>query len=200
MLEDGAHRASALSEDQRNYLRRLLAELPQEKQFNHAKYFQDDPLLDLYLVSENRQIMYCLGIGRWQQMPYFNLLDFRNTQADTLYRRRDRDLLNTLFSNSFSDLHREGKFTFMYATRVRPFPVRHLKSNGFLAPVRGVPVFDRYDFTIEAEIPIGAEPQFRYQLALVRLMSRSFDYWIKRGTLKLSYMADYLPSLAKEKM
>lgn len=200
MLEDGAHRASALSVDQQNRLRQLLAELPQDKLFNHEKYFQNDPLFELYIVSESSEIRYCLGIGRWRQMPYFSLLDFRNTLSDAAFRRRDRELLNSLFSNAFRDLHAEGKFTFFYATRVRPFPVRHLKSTGALAPVRGVPIFDRYDFAIEAEIPVGSVPLFPYQEVLVRLMSRSFDYWIKRGTLKLSHMTDYLPSLAKEKM
>jgi hypothetical protein len=198
MLEDGVHRAKALAMDQQKYLQRMLKELPHEKRFNHEKYFQDDPLLELYVVSENRRVRYCLGVGLWRQMPYFSLIDFRNTQIDMPFRRQDRDLLNILFSNAFSDLHSQGKFTFVYATRVRPFPVRRLKSAGVLAPVRGVPVFDRYDFAIEAEIPIGTEPQFPYQQTLIRLMSRSFDYWIKRGTLKLSYMAEYLPSLAEE--
>ncbi|MBN8539976.1 MAG: hypothetical protein J0L82_06280 [Deltaproteobacteria bacterium] len=199
MLEDGAHRANGLSLEQQTHLQLLLADLPQNKRFNHEKYFRNDPLFDLYFVSESSEIRYCLGIGRWRQMPYFSLLDFRNTLSDTPFRRRDRKLINSLFSTAFVDLHSEGKFTFVYATRVRPFPVRHLKSSGVLAPVRGVPIFDRYDFAIEAEVPIGGVPQFPYQEALIRLMSRSFDYWIKRGTLKLSYMAEYLPSLAKEK-
>lgn len=199
MLVDGVHRTGALASDQQQAFKKVLAELPQEKRFNHEKYFLNDPLFDLFFVSEGGQVRYCLGIGRWRQMPYFSLLDFRNTQAETPFRRRDRELLNGLFERAFSELHAEGKFTYIYATRVRPFPLRHLKTSGDLAPVRGVPVFDRYDFAIEAEVPVGAEPQFPYQKALINLMSRSFDYWIKRGTLKLSYMADYLPSLAKEK-
>lgn len=199
MLEDGAHRASALALDQQKYLQRLLAELPQQKRFNHEKYFQKDPVFDLYVVSENAQVRYCLGIGRWRQMPYFSLLDFRNTQAEAPFRRRDRELLNDLFAGAFRDLHAERRFTFFYATRVRPFPVRQLRVSGDLAPVRGVPTFARYDFAIEAEIPIDAELQFPYQKVLINLMSRSFDYWIKRGTLKLSYMSEFLPSLTKEK-
>lgn len=199
MLGEGTHRVSTLKQEQREFLMHLLAELPQEKRFNHEKYFQNDPLFDLFFVSERGQVRYCLGIGRWRQMPYFSLLDFRNTQSETPFRRRDRELLDGLFESAFRELHAEGKFTFIYATRVRPFPIRHLRASGDLAPVRGVPVFDRYDFAIEAEVPVGAEPQFPYQKALINLMSRSFDYWIKRGTLKLSYMSDYLPSLAKEK-
>lgn len=199
MLDEGTHRAGTLKQEQLVYLQRLLAELPSEKRFNHEKYFQNDPLFDLYFVSDSGQVRYCLGIGRWRQMPYFSLLDFRNTRAETPFRRRDRELLNELFESAFRDLHAEGKFTYFYATRVRPYPVRHLRSAGDLAPVRGVPVFNHYDFAIEAEVPIGAEPQYPYQKVLINLMSRSFDYWIKRGTLKLSHMAEFLPSLAKEK-
>lgn len=197
MLADGVHKAGTLSLHQQSFIQSLIAGLPAEKQFNHEKYFKNDPLFELYIAVEAGVLRYCLGIGRWRQMPYFSLLDFRNTHIETPFRRGDRDLLNGLFSKAFEDLHQEGKFSFIYATRVRPFPVRRLKSSGELAPVRGVPVFDRYDFTIEAEIPIGVEPPYPYQQALVRLMSRSYDYWIKRGTLKLPYMAEYLKSLAK---
>ncbi len=198
MLDDGVHRAEALPASRRDVVRQLLAALPIERQFNYEKYFRNDPLFELYLAVEGGQLRYCLGIGRWRQMPYFSLLDFRNTQSDHPFRRRDREILNSLFSTAFADLHAEKKYSFIYATRVRPFPVRHLKSTGELAPVRGVPIFDRYDFAIEAEVPIGAMPQYSYQQALISLMSRSFDYWIKRGTLKLAYMAEFVPSLSKE--
>lgn len=63
--------------------------------------------------------------------------------------------------------------------------MRHIRNSGEIAPVRGMPIFDRYDFTIEAEVPIGVEPQYIYQQNLIRMTDRAYDYWLKRGTLKL---------------
>ncbi len=178
-------------------LRSQLAALPDTKKFKHEKYFAKDPLFELFFAGSASSFKYCLGIGRWRQMPYFSLLDFRNLQNERTFVKADRRVLNQLFVDAFEYMHREGRFTFFYATRVRPFPVRHIRSSGEIAPVRGMPVFDRYDFTIETEVPIGAEPQYLYQQNLIRLSDRAYDYWLKRGTLKLNHLASYFRSLSK---
>ncbi len=182
-------------------LRNQLAALPDTKKFKHDKYFAGDPLFELFFsgteTGAGTTFKYCLGIGRWRQMPYFSLLDFRNLQEERPFTRADRKILNQLFVDAFELMHSEGRFTFFYATRVRPFPVRHIRNSGEIAPVRGMPIFDRYDFTIEAEVPIGAEPQYIYQQNLIRMTDRAYDYWLKRGTLKLGYLSNYFSSLSK---
>lgn len=178
-------------------LRLKLSELPDHKKFKYEKYFADDPLFELFFSGTGSSFKYCLGIGRWRQMPYFSLLDFRNLQEERPFTKADRRILNQLFVDAFDFMHSEGRFTFFYATRVRPFPQRHIKQSGEIAPVRGMPIFDRYDFTIEAEVPIGTEPQYLYQQNLIRMTDRAYDYWLKRGTLKLRYISNYWPSLSR---
>lgn len=177
-------------------LRARLESLPDKKKFKHEKYFTGDPLFELFFAGSGSAISYCLGIGRWRQMPYFSLLDFRNIGVERTFSRRDREVLNDLFAHALEFMHREGRYTFFYATRVRPFPVKRIRTAGEMAPVRGVSVFDRYDFTIEAEVLKGEEPHYPYQQSLIRLNDRAFDYWVKRGTLKMSHLAGYFPSLS----
>lgn len=169
-----------------------LAALPESKKFHHEKYFTDDPLFELFFVGTPSNFKYCLGIGRWRQMPYFSLIDFRNLQEEKGFTRSDRQLLNRLFLDAFDFMHREGRFTFFYATRIRPFPQKYVMTNGEMAPVRGIPVFDRYDFTLEAVVPVGATPNYLYQQTLIRMVDRKFDYFVKRGTLNLKHLVPYI--------
>lgn len=171
-----------------------LSKLTEPKKFKYEKYFLKDPLFELFFVKSGTQFKYCLGIARWRQMPYFSLIDFRSLEQDMGFLKRDRDLLNQLFRGALDFMHNEQRFTYFYATRVRPLPSRQLRTSGMIAPVRGIPVFDRYDFTIEAEVPVGAAPKYPYQQSIVRQAERQFDYWIKRGTLKMKYLVPYIDS------
>jgi hypothetical protein len=122
-------------------------------------------------------------------MPYFTLLDFRSVQPQRVLRRAD---LNSLFEFVFHDMHQEGRFSFYYATRERVYQRRHLADERSLAPVRGLPVFDRYDILLEGAVLPGIEPAFANHRSLVNPSIGKVPYWIKRGSLKMRFVVDYL--------
>ncbi len=159
-------------------------------QINFAKYCQADAQFTLFLMASDGQPRYLLGTRRWDMMPYFSMFDFRSLSPSSIV--GDRKLLNVLFEETFKRMHADSRFTFFYATRARSLPSKALEMKGALAPLRGLPVFDRYDLTIDAIVPRGVVPEFDYQKSLLSLESRVSDYWIKRGTLKMKYLAEFL--------
>lgn len=132
---------------------------------------------------------FCFGLRRWTGMPYFSIFDFRSLQPEAY---ADRQSLNAFIEHVFNALHSEGRFTFIYSTRERAGQKRELVLRGSLAPIGHLPVFERYDLSIDAILPEGAIALYDYQRSLVNPEYQSGTYWIKRGTLKVNYILEYL--------
>ncbi len=190
MLADGVSEFESLDSKTADQLQEYLKNLKGDKKVDIDKYRRDDHKLTLFLLARDGQPRYLLGTRRWDQMPYFSMFDFRSLSATSSV--GDRKLLNILFEEAFKRMHADSLFTFFYATRARSLPSKALEVNGALAPLRGLPVFDCYDLTIDAVVPRDVVPKFHYQKSLLSLETRRADYWIKRGTLKMEYLAEFL--------
>jgi hypothetical protein len=183
--------ATALASEIEDF-RSLLSSLPKGNSLNFDKYLPEGGRFELFVMCLDSRPRYTLGAVRWHKMPYFSLFDLRSldpSQGPFLH----REALNELFKACFQVMHEEGRFTYFYATRSRPFTRRHLGRSQELAPVRGLDVFDDYDFTIEDVVRRGEAPAYEYQDSLLGFLEdRAFDYWIKRGTLKMEKVANHL--------
>ncbi len=135
---------------------------------------------------------FCFGLRRWSSMPYFSIFDFRSLQPEAY---ADRQNLNAFFQLIFDRLHAERRFTFIYSTRERAGQKRELLQRGSLAPLGHLPVFARYEFSVDAIVPEGSKAGYDYQQSLVNPEYQSGTYWIKRGTLKVNFILDYLTEL-----
>lgn len=190
MLADGVSEFESLDSKTADQLQDYLKNLKGDERVDLDKYRRTDQKLTLFLLARDGQPRYLLGTRRWDQMPYFSMFDFRSLSVGSSV--GDRKLLNVLFEETFKRMHADSLFTFFYATRARSFPTKVLEVNGAIAPLRGLPVFDRYDLTIDGIVPRAVVPKFHYQQSLLSLETRPANYWIKRGTLKMQYLAEFL--------
>lgn len=172
-------------------IEKILKVLPQQYQVNLAKYLVDQSSRQLYIATLAGEPRYCLGTVNWLRMPAFSLLDLRSFEPSgrTFLHR---SILNQLFAHAFEVMHRDHRFTFYYATRLRNEVKRMLKSGSDFAPVRGLELFENYDFTIEAVVRAGQHAKFEYQTHLLDFQNRNSDYLIKRGTLRMPFVAPFL--------
>ena len=172
-------------------IEKTLKVLPPQYQVNLAKYLVDQSSHQLYVATVAGEPRYCLGTVTWLKMPAFSLLDLRSFEPSgrTFF---DRSILNQLFAHAFEAMHSDHRFTFYYATRFRREVKRMLKSRSDFAPVRGLEVFKNYDFTIEAVVRAGHQAKFEYQTHLLDFQNRNSDYLIKRGTLRMPFVARFL--------
>lgn len=178
-------------------LRRLTGSLPKRNGFNFEKYVRENSVFELFVKMVEGKPRYTLGIARWEKMPYFSLYDLRSLEPSTgpfLHRGE----LNSLFRSCFQVLHSENRFTYFYATRSRTYTRKYLEGARELSPIRGLDIFDEYDFTLEGIVRTNDVPAFEYQRNLLGYEDRRFDYWIKRGTLKVEHLAAYLPVFGTE--
>jgi hypothetical protein len=157
-----------------------------------SPHHQPELRYQLWCASVNAEPSYVLGTWTWGKMPYFSFINLRGFLN---FPEARGQILNELFRHTLEYHHAHGRFTFYYATRLRPFQKQHLLEAGELAPVRGIPVFERYDFTVEAELAPGAAPLFEYQSTMLQFLEGELGFWFKRGSLKPEFLLPYWESL-----
>ncbi len=171
---------------------RLEKFLAQEPSLQLSSEHAPELRYQLWCASVDRVPAYVLGTWTWGKMPYFSFVNLRGFQN---FPEARGPILNELFRHTLEYHHAQGRFTFYYATRLRPYQMQHLRESGELAPVRGIPVFDRYHFSVETELRPGATPLFEYQATMLQFLEGELGFWFKRGSLKSEHLLSYWDAL-----
>lgn len=168
--------------------------LAKEPELQLTPKHQPELRYQLWCASVDNEPAYVLGTWTWGKMPYFSFINLRGFQN---FPEARGQILNELFRHTLDYHHERGRFTFYYATRLRPFQKQHLVDLGELAPVRGIPLFNRYDFTVESELAPGAKPLFEYQATMLQFLGGELGFWLKRGSLKPEHLRPYWDALTQ---